>query len=455
MKQYFALLPFCVLLFVLPFPGTVALRLLCLSAAFAIAVMNWKRLAPPPAGMKGVFLLWAVIALASLAYSVDASYSLGEIKNELGYTAMAFVAFFVFSDDQKKLKWMLLALAGGALVISAGALLALVRSGTWEQTGWHGGTAAYASYFIMALPAMVMLGYMHPGFKWRCMVALIVLVLVAAAYFCDQRIVWPVLFLQGCVALLFLRKVFRLNAAMTAAIFIILALSLSVALMSAHAKRFVAYDWRSNISGEIMRDDRASFWPRIVERIAERPLAGAGFILALSLSVALMSAHAKRFVAYDWRSNISGEIMRDDRASFWPRIVERIAERPLAGAGFGRGIMKKAYPDLTPANNRDLWHAHNVVLNYGLSMGIPGMVVMVMIFAALALRYRQFWKASDRRLQVLGACGLALVLGVFARNMVNDMFLREGALLFWALNGCFLGYGSRLLARSAHDGVRT
>lgn len=398
MKQYFALLPFCVLLFVLPFPGTVALRLLCLSAAFAIAVMNWKRLAPPPAGMKGVFLLWAVIALASLAYSVDASYSLGEIKNELGYTAMAFVAFFVFSDDQKKLKWMLLALAGGALVISAGALLALVRSGTWEQTGWHGGTAAYASYFIMALPAMVMLGYMHPGFKWRCMVALIVLVLVAAAYFCDQRIVWPVLFLQGCVALLFLRKVFRLNAAMTAAIFI---------------------------------------------------------ILALSLSVALMSAHAKRFVAYDWRSNISGEIMRDDRASFWSRIVERIAERPLAGAGFGRGIMKKAYPDLTPVNNRELWHAHNVVLNYGLSMGIPGMVVMVMIFAALALRYRQFWKASDRRLQVLGACGLALVLGVFARNMVNDMFLREGALLFWALNGCFLGYGSRLLARSAHDGVRT
>ena len=41
-------LPFMVLLFILPFPGTVVLRLACLAAAFLIVVISWRRLSPPP-----------------------------------------------------------------------------------------------------------------------------------------------------------------------------------------------------------------------------------------------------------------------------------------------------------------------------------------------------------------------------------------------------------------------
>jgi hypothetical protein len=34
---------------------------------------------------------------------------------------------------------------------------------------------------------------------------------------------------------------------------------------------------------------------------------------------------------------------------------------------------------------------------------------------------------------------------VLLRNQVNDMFLRDLALLFWALNGALLGLGHRKL----------
>jgi O-antigen ligase len=108
--------------------------------------------------------------------------------------------------------------------------------------------------------------------------------------------------------------------------------------------------------------------------------------------------------------------------------------------------MKKAYPDLTPRINRELWHPHNLVLNYGVAMGLPGMAAITLVFACLLWQYGVFWGAADRRLKLIGACGMALVLGVFARNMVNDLFLRDGALLFWAVNGSFLGIGLRLKA---------
>src|SRR5207249_8492814 len=82
------------LLFILPFPGTVALRLLCLAGAFVVAIALWRRLAPPRIPCKPALVFWALVALLSLAGAVDIPYSLGEIKNEILYTTMAFVAFF-------------------------------------------------------------------------------------------------------------------------------------------------------------------------------------------------------------------------------------------------------------------------------------------------------------------------------------------------------------------------
>ena len=36
-----------------------------------------------------------------------------------------------------------------------------------------------------------------------------------------------------------------------------------------------------------------------------------------------------------------------------------------------------------------------------------------------------------------------MVLGVLARNMANDFFVRDAALLFWALAGMLFGYALR------------
>ena len=38
------------------------------------------------------------------------------------------------------------------------------------------------------------------------------------------------------------------------------------------------------------------------------------------------------------------------------------------------------------------------------------------------------------------AAGILIVSGILLRNMTNDLFVRDGALLFWSLNGALLGY---------------
>jgi O-antigen ligase len=387
------LIPFFVLLAILPFPGTVALRLLCLAAAFAYAIYMWKRLAVPPLPCKPALAAWVLLALASLSYAVDPVYSLGEIKNELGYTMMAFVAFFVISADERRMKGMLLALAAGAFVLCAGALASRFALAHWDEGGRYGGSAAFASYLVAMVPAVALLGFYFQDVRLRRLSLALLGLLLVTGFFCLQRVIWPVLFVQASVVLLLYRK-------------------------------------KLGLSG--MR------------------IAGALIVLALTASALLAFTQATRY-SYTESSPPGTETRNDDRPVFWPKVAGRIMEHPLTGAGFGRGVMNKAYPDLIPRENTQLWHAHNVVLNYGLAMGIAGMLVLLMVFGALLREYARLWQSDDQGVRMIGACGMVLVLGVFSRNMANDMFVRDAALLFWALNAMLLGFGRRQLAAGPRE----
>ena len=162
----------------------------------------------------------------------------------------------------------------------------------------------------------------------------------------------------------------------------------------------------------------------------------------------LLAVQQERFNGYS-----DEEIARHSRLKFWPTVVQRIAEQPLAGAGFGREVMSKADHDLIPKDNSMLWHPHNIFLDYGLQMGVPGMLALAWLIFCLLREYWRFCSASDDKLKLLGIAGLMLVSGVMLRNQASHEFLRDASILFWALNGALLGFGRRKLEQLGPNGV--
>ena len=142
---------------------------------------------------------------------------------------------------------------------------------------------------------------------------------------------------------------------------------------------------------------------------------------------------------------------KDLRPRVWKKVGEEILAHPLTGAGFGLGVMSKAYPALLSAEGEVFWHPHNLVLNYGMSAGVPGMVAVLALFAALAWRFWQLALRGGRLARLTGLAGASMVAGVFARNMTNDFFVRDGALLFWSLAGMLFGYALRHGSTSGED----
>lgn len=397
MKASVLRLPFLVFLFILPFPEIVALRLAGLAAAVVIVVISWRGLAPPTLPCRGAIALWAGVVIASLMVAVDPGYSLGEITNEVGYAMMAFVAFFAWTRDEKQLRLACLAVLAGFAVISGSALLgADLRHGEWPADAYFGGVGGVSNYLVTVGPVLALTVAVSGRRRAGMWLALLGLPFVAVALLSAQRALWPAIGVQAALACVWL--------------------------------------WR-------------------VRGVAVGPvrLALTGVIL-LALVGAGVCASERYRTGGDPESPVA--MGKDLRPDVWRKVGEEILAHPLTGAGFGRAVMGKAYPALLPGGSEVFWHPHNLVLNYGIGAGVPGMVAVLALFAALAWRFWRLAFRGERLARLSGLAGAAMVAGVLARNMANDFFVRDGALLFWALAGVLFGYALRQGSMSREDQAR-
>ncbi len=383
-----------VFLFILPFPGTVALRLTCLAAAFLIVVISWRRLTPPPFPCKWAIALWAGVAIASLHFAVDPAYSLDEIKNEVGYALMAFVAFFAWTRDEKQLRLSCLAVLAGFAVISGSALLgADLRKGEWPSDVYYGGVGERQPLSRHGRPR----SHVDGG-------------AVCASTF--EQVAGP---FRSCLrgGCLGIRSTCSVAGARVAG-----RIGVRLALASPRSRG------RPGSPGADGNDLACADWRRYL---------------------------CQRAIPHRWDPDSPLAMGKDLRPRVWKKIGEEILAHPLSGAGFGLGVMSKAYPALLSAEGEVFWHPHNLVLNYGMSAGVPGMVAVLALFAALAWRFWQLALRGGRLARLTGLAGASMVAGVFARNMTNDFFVRDGALLFWSLAGMLFGYALRHRSTSGDD----
>jgi O-antigen ligase len=390
-------LPFTVFVAVLPIRGTVTLRLACLAAAFLIVVLSWRRLAPPALPCRWTIALWAGVVVGSLLVAVDPAYSRGEIKNEVGYALIAFVAFFAWTRSEKRLRLACLAVLAGFAVMAGSALLgAYLRSGEWPSDVYYGDVGRVSNYLVTVGPALgltvALFGRRHSA-KWLVVLGVPFL---AVALLCSERALWPALGVQAVLV----------------------------------------WVWR---------------WRVRAVAVGPLHLALAG-IMVLGLVGGGIYVSERFRTGGDPQSPMA--MGNDSRPRVWKKVGEEILAHPLTGAGFGRAVMSRAYPALLPADeNKVFWHPHNLVLDYGISAGVPGMVAVLALFVSLA---RRFWRLAcrgERLARLAGLAGTAMVTGVLARNMANDFFVRDGALMFWALAGMLFGYALRRESSRGEDGA--
>jgi O-antigen ligase len=371
---------------VLPIPGTTALR--SLAFAMLVGITAWQAIRGQRQLDFPLLLPWAsyaAVALASIAYALDRSYSLGEIKVEIVYCFVVFVVAASWMRRADQLDWLAWIVAAGNLLFVADSPWAGVEAGKELFGPWKAGVGSTATIVATVLPWITLLAFRAAQKERRLMVVLLVgLILgnLGALFLTLNRQGWLALAASFAVAALLAGRVFwtrrRLLVAMAAS-FLLFGLA--------------AYQ----------------FYSRAL------PTAGS---------------------SNTYQESSAQAMDQDRRWHLWRFSLERIAERPLSGGGFGREAFKMLFPDYY-RDHLQLWHAHNMVINKGIQMGIPGMAAFLALWIALAAACARGLRVPSLRPWAIAT--LAMIAGVFVRNMADDFFIRDHALLFWLLCGAYLG----------------
>lgn len=386
-------------LLILPLAGTVALRLGTLAVAAITAALMWHRVAPPRVPLKLPIALWALVAGLSLVWALDPQYSLGEIKNEIGYTTVAFLTFYALTQSEQQWRlWNWSFVIGFVLVTAFTAyyffqgMHDLLVGGT-GHVGKHGGPGSSTTYFILLCPLLfIALEQSLSKASFRSVPWLLLIMMTTGGYLSFNRAFWIALAISAIffVGLRLFRRSSHGKALKLTAIFSFAALGLSAALLTT-----------------VMRSR---------------------FSTGMSLDASLEL------------------LTHDPRIALWEFTIKHIWTHLLTGTGFGLGSARSVL-DAQHFADPQLWHAHNVLLNYGLEMGIPGMLAILFLFGSIARQFIILYRSSDETCSILGTAGLAMLAGAVGKSMTDSLVGRHNSLLFWALTGMILGYGRRILSR--------
>jgi O-antigen ligase len=139
-------------------------------------------------------------------------------------------------------------------------------------------------------------------------------------------------------------------------------------------------------------------------------------------------------------SGMNRAMSSDARPRIWEFYGSQVAKHPWIGIGFGKPLPSLAYGHLVPDDLFKLdgnvrTHAHNLFLNTLLQVGIIGLVLQLAVFGGLAYQF-----FAVRRLHpLLYRAGIALILGMLAKNLTDDFMWQSTMLMFWSYCGWLLG----------------
>ena len=392
----YAAIPACMFLFILPFAHTVALRHLGLFMTVMSAAYVWYRDPPPPVPCKLPLLFWAGVCWASLLWSIDPSYTFGELKNEVGYTMAAFLAFYALTRDEADLRRWLYTLLTGLLILSIIAIGNYLERGAWdlsgEVKGFLGDRNSYSTYIVLVTPLALLVALLPSAgghlrkFGWLALP----LALVSGSLTLN-RMMWPSLIVMALL------------------------------LFALYLRKFHA--------------DKSVWLPGVA--------AGVLLLTVFAGQFAVVSITKSGVPQSSW-TGVEKSFAKDPRFLIWSYAKERVAERPIVGHGYGRGILKAQFQG--HFGNPMFWHGHNMLLNYLLELGLAGGVALLWLATALVRKLWQLYSSDDGRTRESGLLGLAVLAGILVKTLTDDILVRDNGLLFWALMGMVLGAGSRRTA---------
>ena len=382
-----ALLCACVYVVTVPFQHVFLLRLLALSGAVIFCWVQSGFRFPWSLPLLVPWTAWAAVAAVSVAYAGNRMQAVSDYQHEILFAFVAYATWYELAQRRIAIRWLAITLAGTVAAVLVSGAVGIFAGGAPLTFGGYSDVGTITTFLVTAFPVLLALTLRAaPRSPERLVAATLVVGCLAAGAWTQNRMFG---FATGVEIIVF-------------------------ALFSMRT-------WRT---------PRPGLW-----------MLGVIALVAGLAVAALLVASQSRIAIYAPGTGVVDFLAEDPRLDLFRFAVTQIAAHPWIGAGLGKWTSQQAF--FNEFHDAFRMHAHNVFLNRALETGLPGLAAFTTLLGAVAYA---FWKQSRsgvRRDAALGVAGLALVAGVMTKNLTDDFFLRQNAILFWSLAGAVLGAAAR------------
>ena len=329
---------------------------------------------------------WALWSIASLAWSVDPSFSAQEVKSDVLWGLVTMTIFYVaVAAEPRGFTALAGTLLAGLAFWTALAIGFAMSSAGWDARLFHRGEGAFATYLVTVSPFLAFLLWPAPagvatGSRSLVVAVLLITLVLVAARMSDNRILW-------------------------------IAFAASVIIIAASARSRVSPVWKAASAG----------------------------VLILVFALLFVDAARQRAVTPS-DSPVASTLAADPRIAIWKHASDRIRARPWHGHGYGLHILGGEIG--SGVNDERIMHPHNLFASQWLQTGAIGLALFVLMLGTVAVAYGRFIRSRDRVLAHLGAVGLAVLAGFVIRNLTDDFFIRANGKILFAANAILLAAGA-------------
>lgn len=378
-----ALVCACVFVATLPFYHLHAFRSAWLGLAALLVFVSggWRELILLP--LKAGWWAWIVAAAISVAFARYPFVALSEYRYEVLYTFGAWATCYTLALRHDGARWLARALIASTVAALAIGIALFAPNQPWFDLGRFGDVGSVSTFLVMVLPLFLLFALRsRPHSTERAGALVVAAACIAAGTLTLNRMFW-------------------------------LAASAEVMIFALFSMRH----WRS--------------------RYRTASMLGVAMVVVALAVVQVLEASESRIALAAPGIGIWEFLSSDPRGELWRFAGGLIAQHPWVGTGLGKWNLA----DVFFARFQDplLMHAHNVFLNRTLETGFLGLAAFAYLLVSVVIAFRRVARSADADTAAIGAAGLALVAGVIIKNLTDDFFVRQNALLFWALVGAGLG----------------
>ena len=149
----------------------------------------------------------------------------------------------------------------------------------------------------------------------------------------------------------------------------------------------------------------------------------------------------------------------EGRLEVWSRALYMIQDFPFTGVGMGtfQSVANALYPFFLAGPNAEIPHAHNLLLQVGVDLGVPGLVAFIAILILVtwsAMRSLMYYgRLREEFMTTMAWAGLVSIGGMLIHGMVDatTWAVGRGAFVPFIVYGVLIALEQRPQKRSSTD----